>query len=74
MDVFLSDQEPEKIAGQSELFIYPLHKFSVISGLFTNFHYPKTSVLTLTAAMVERIDRQDLQRSFRKRISLVFLW
>lgn len=51
-DVFLSDQEPEELSGSSQLFIYPPYEFKVISGLFTNFHYPKTTVLTLTSAMV----------------------
>ncbi|OQR82088.1 S-adenosylmethionine/tRNA-ribosyltransferase-isomerase [Thraustotheca clavata] len=40
----------EPLVGESGIFIYPPYEFKVLSGLFTNFHYPKTSVLTLTAA------------------------
>lgn len=36
--------------GPTELFIYPGFKFSVTDALITNFHLPKSSLLTLVSA------------------------
>eukprot|EP00808_Paulinella_micropora_P008816 g5884.t1 len=48
-----SERAPtQDIAAKATLFIYPPYKFKVTDALITNFHYPKTSVLSLTAAMV----------------------
>jgi S-adenosylmethionine:tRNA ribosyltransferase-isomerase len=41
-------------AGITDLFIYPGFDFRVISGLFTNFHLPKSSLLMLVAAFAGR--------------------
>lgn len=40
----------EDLHGETRIFIYPPYNFKVISGLITNFHYPKIPVLSLTAA------------------------
>lgn len=37
-------------SGTTELFIYPGFRFQVISGLWTNFHVPKSSLLMLVCA------------------------
>jgi S-adenosylmethionine:tRNA ribosyltransferase-isomerase len=37
-------------SGSTELFIHPGHRFSVIDGLLTNFHLPRSSLLMLVAA------------------------
>jgi S-adenosylmethionine:tRNA ribosyltransferase-isomerase len=37
-------------AGSSNLFIYPGYKFKTISGLITNFHLPKSTLLMLVSA------------------------
>ncbi|KAF0697852.1 Aste57867_11492 [Aphanomyces stellatus] len=59
------------LTGEASLFIYPPYQFKVLSGLFTNFHYPKTSVLTLTAAMcgtrnvlIDRIYKEAMDREY----------
>jgi S-adenosylmethionine:tRNA ribosyltransferase-isomerase len=36
----------------TELFITPQHRFSVVDGLLTNFHQPRSSLLVLLAAFV----------------------
>ena len=43
--------------GTTDLFIYPGYEFQVISGLFTNFHVPRSSLLMLVSAFggVERV-------------------
>jgi S-adenosylmethionine:tRNA ribosyltransferase-isomerase len=40
--------------ADAELFIYPGFEFQVISGLMTNFHLPKSSLLMLVAAFAGR--------------------
>jgi S-adenosylmethionine:tRNA ribosyltransferase-isomerase len=41
-------------AGSTSLFIYPGFEFRVISGLLTNFHLPRSSLLMLVAAFAGR--------------------
>ncbi len=38
----------------SELFIHPGHRFRVVTGLLTNFHLPKSSLLMLVCAFAGR--------------------
>jgi S-adenosylmethionine:tRNA ribosyltransferase-isomerase len=40
--------------GVTELFIYPGHQFRIVSGLLTNFHLPKSSLLMLVSAFAGR--------------------
>lgn len=41
-------------AGQTDLFIYPGFRFSVVTGLMTNFHLPQSSLLMLVSALAGR--------------------
>ena len=41
-------------AGQTDLFITPGHEFRIVSGLITNFHLPRSSLLMLVAAFAGR--------------------
>jgi S-adenosylmethionine:tRNA ribosyltransferase-isomerase len=40
--------------GQTDLFITPGHEFRVVSGMITNFHLPRSSLLMLVAAFAGR--------------------
>ena len=41
-------------AGETALFIRPGHRFKIVSGLITNFHLPKSSLLMLVSAFAGR--------------------
>lgn len=41
-------------SGETALFIHPGHAFKLVSGLLTNFHLPKSSLLMLVAAFAGR--------------------
>lgn len=38
--------------GWTDIFIYPGYKYNVISGLLTNFHLPKSTLIMLVSALV----------------------
>jgi S-adenosylmethionine:tRNA ribosyltransferase-isomerase len=40
--------------GESDLFIHPGYRFQVLTGLFTNFHLPMSSLLMLVCAFAGR--------------------
>jgi S-adenosylmethionine:tRNA ribosyltransferase-isomerase len=41
-------------AGATSLFIHPGHRFQIVSGLVTNFHLPRSSLLMLVSAFATR--------------------
>ena len=41
-------------AGQTDLFIKPGHSFRLVTGMITNFHLPRSSLLMLVAAFAGR--------------------
>ncbi len=45
---------PEKggLSGETRLMITPPYDFKVVDGMLTNFHLPKSTLLTLVAAMI----------------------
>jgi S-adenosylmethionine:tRNA ribosyltransferase-isomerase len=56
--------------GETHLFIRPGHRFELVSGLITNFHLPKSSLLFLAAAFAGReeilaVYRDAVQRRYR---------
>lgn len=49
-------------SGETALFIRPGHRFRVVSGLITNFHLPKSSLLMLVSAFAGREHVLDAYR------------
>jgi S-adenosylmethionine:tRNA ribosyltransferase-isomerase len=41
-------------SGQTDLFITPGHEFRIVSGMITNFHLPRSSLLLLVSAFAGR--------------------
>lgn len=52
--VAIDDGRVLPMSGRTELFIVPGHRFRVVSGLITNFHLPRSSLLMLVAAFAGR--------------------
>jgi S-adenosylmethionine:tRNA ribosyltransferase-isomerase len=50
----LAIQGEPKLSGTTQIFIYPPFKFRMISGLLTNFHLPKSTLLMLVSALCGR--------------------
>lgn len=62
---------PGKIAptsGATNIFIYPSYSFKITSGLVTNFHLPKTTLLMLVAALLGDKGRDTLFELYREAI------
>ena len=49
-----ADGAVEPGRGETALFIHPGHQFRLVSGLVTNFHLPRSSLLMLVAALAGR--------------------
>jgi S-adenosylmethionine:tRNA ribosyltransferase-isomerase len=49
-------------SGETTLFVYPGHTFRIVSGLVTNFHLPRSSLLMLVAAFAGRERLLDAYR------------
>lgn len=41
-------------SGWTDIFIYPPYKFRAIDGLITNFHLPKSTLIMLVSALVDK--------------------
>lgn len=49
-----SDREVKAATGSTNLFIFPGYQFRIVSGLVTNFHLPRSSLLLLVSGMAGR--------------------
>ena len=50
----IEDGRVQPASGRTGLFIAPGHRFRIVSGLITNFHLPRSSLLMLVAAFAGR--------------------
>jgi S-adenosylmethionine:tRNA ribosyltransferase-isomerase len=50
----------EPHSGQTRIFLSPGHKFQIVSGLLTNFHLPKSTLLMLVSAFAGRESGRDM--------------
>ena len=51
--------------GWTDIFIYPGYNFKVISGLITNFHLPKSTLLMLVSALA---GREKIMRAYSEAV------
>jgi S-adenosylmethionine:tRNA ribosyltransferase-isomerase len=54
MGAFNAAPPKRRIAGETDLFIYPGYEFRVVDRLITNFHLPRSSLLLLVCAFLGR--------------------
>jgi S-adenosylmethionine:tRNA ribosyltransferase-isomerase len=47
-------RNPDKLAGKTDLYIYPPFEFKIIDAMITNFHLPRSSLLFLVSAFADR--------------------
>jgi S-adenosylmethionine:tRNA ribosyltransferase-isomerase len=52
--------------GETSLFIRPGHRFQIVSGLISNFHLPKSSLLMLVSAFA---GRENLLNAYRDAVA-----
>jgi hypothetical protein len=66
---FLDKNNIEQIEAKTQIMIVPGYKFNFISGLITNFHQPKSTLLLLISAFVgenwKKIYNFALNNNFR---------
>jgi len=60
--VFRQNGELRACEGQTDIFIYPGFEFKVISGLITNFHLPRSTLLMLVSAFIGLEKTRELYR------------
>ena len=53
-------------SGETALFIHPGHQFKLVSGLITNFHLPKSSLLMLVSALA---GREQILAAYREAVA-----
>ena len=49
-----ADGDVQPARGETALFIHPGHQFRLVSGIVTNFHLPRSSLIMLVSALAGR--------------------
>lgn len=57
LETITRDHDGDFVAssGWTDIFIYPPYNFQAIDGLITNFHLPKSTLIMLVSALVDRV-------------------
>lgn len=58
--------EIKAVSDATDIFIYPPYDFKVVSGLITNFHLPKSTLLMLVSAFIGRDKTLELYEIAKK--------
>ena len=65
----LNYHEKQQLVTRTQLIIAPGYQFNVVSGLITNFHQPKSTLLLLVSALIgedwETVYKHALEHDFR---------
>lgn len=56
----------EAKSGWTDIFIYPPYEYRAINGIITNFHLPKSTLLMLISAFV---DRETILNTYKKAVN-----
>ena len=66
---YLEEKKLSELNGETQLMIAPGYSFKIASGLITNFHQPKSTLLLLVSALVgdswKQVYNFALQNDFR---------
>lgn len=72
LETIIRDNDGKFVAssGWTNIFIYPPYDFKAVDGLITNFHLPKSSLIMLVSALVDRetilsVYNQAVQERYR---------
>jgi S-adenosylmethionine:tRNA ribosyltransferase-isomerase len=57
--------------GWTDKFIFPPYDFKIVSGLITNFHPPKSTLMLLTAAFA---GKDNMLKAYRKALKSGYRW
>ena len=55
----------KNLKGATNLFIYPPYKFNFVDALVTNFHLPKSTLLSLVSAFVSYPNAEKKFKNFK---------
>jgi S-adenosylmethionine:tRNA ribosyltransferase-isomerase len=62
----LADGEPGAFSGPTGIYITPGYRWTMVDGLFTNFHLPKSTLMLMVSALA---GRETIMRAYRQAIA-----